>query len=325
MSRGLSLLFIIGLAFNVSAEEQCQYTAADGRIVAGVKRESIPEGYRRSARCFQVEHLAAPKEVELDGNIRRERAVTALGVMAVRWPRSVERLFGRTPMRALSEAGNVVRRALANTSFPSEVRQLSRDWDVVFLDETIPETQIPFHLISNCHPAWMTPPANLYIVGQRVVAGCGEDAEEEGAGVSDAKLLQILLHEIGHVIEAELLAKSFGNDRGRAEGFATWFEGYAANFTSLVSRGAVRAQHEKWARQGLKSGLRLSGPFQGSPLDYALWSMPFRFVEQKRGIGGIANLYQRLAKAPQPLLPTVAAELGLSAVQAEKGIVEFVE
>jgi hypothetical protein len=127
----------------------------------------------------------------------------------------------------MADAARTIARIISKPAFPAEVRRLKFDWQVIFMDGKLPETQIPEVLARSCHPGWMTPPANIYIVAQRVAGDCG-GGQEQVPRVADSTLAAVLVHEIAHAIEYHLLGPAFGGDRMRAEGFATWFTDYAS-------------------------------------------------------------------------------------------------
>lgn len=247
------------------------------------------------------EYLAKPQEIELVGNVRREIINSSLGTISVRWPRKIEGLFGRTPLRALSDAAQTVSKALARGSIPTELQRLNLPWQVIFLDEDLPELQIPSYLISNCHPGWMTGPANIYIVGQRVAGGC--QSTKVGLGVADAVLTEVLIHEMGHAVEHALLGKNFGNDRMRAEGFATWFANYASQFSSTLNRKSSDEKMKVAARYSIQGNP--SFVFQGSYFDYQRAALIFRVVEDRKGLVDLFAIEQLIAKSGIPFFMAV--------------------
>lgn len=239
------------------------------------------------------EYLAAPEEILLSGNIRREALNSPLGPINIRWPRKIERLFGRTPLRAMTDAAQTVSKALRRGSIPNSLQLLSLPWQVVFLDAELPETQIPAYLVSNCHPGWMTPPANIYIVGQRVAGGCG--GTTKSTGVADSELTEVLIHEIGHAVEYALLRGAANpEERMRKEGFATWFESYASDFSSLLHRREVESKLQEAAKFSINSSPTFI--FKGTFEDYARASMFFRTVEARRGLQSVFDLYKEVGK-----------------------------
>ncbi len=250
--------------------------------------------------------LANPEDVKLSGNIRREYMASSVGRIELRWPRKVELLFGRTPQKAMADAARTASRALKASSFPVSVQKLNLEWKVVFMDEELPETQIPTSLISNCHPAWMTPPANIYVVSQRVVAGCG-GSKNPGSQVADSELAHILLHEIGHVVEYQLLKEMQGYDRMRAEGFASWFEQYSSDFSSVIKKGSIRQMYYAMARQGFMSNPSIS--FSGSATDYAKASMFFNVIVGKKGIASLMAVYDLMYREKMGLFQAIEKKL----------------
>jgi hypothetical protein len=247
------------------------------------------------------DYLAKPSEIELSGNVRREIINSPLGSISVRWPRKTESLFGRTPLKALSDAAQTVSKALSRGSIPTELQRLNLPWQVIFLDEDLPELQIPAYLISNCHPGWMTAPANIYIVAQRVAGGC--QSTRVGQGVADAELTEVLIHEMGHAVEHALLGFNFGNDRMRAEGFATWFANYASQFSSLLNR---RIGDEK-LKAAAKLAIQQSPTFvfQGSYLDYQRAASFFRVIEERKGVTDVFAIEQLIAKNGTSLMVAI--------------------
>ena len=340
-----TLLGCVLATANARAAELCLYRDANGRIVQVNERSAVPEELRAKAQCFEAreraparepepsshpqsvvsegrsmkpapsgrstgsgsDYLALPDQVSLQGTVRREDMASSLGRIQLRWPRKVEVLFGRTPQRAMSEAATTVSRVLRTKGFPPDLARVDLEWNVVFLDEDLPETQIPSSLISNCHPAWMTPPANLYVVSQRVVAGCMGKASAATA-VNDAALAHILIHEIGHAVEYLILGSAFTPDRERAEGFASWFEQYASEFSAIIPKGSVAAQYRRLALESFAPGK--THQFNGSAHDYAVASMIFHAVVEKRGVRGLMEVYDLMKAKPLTLRGAIEARLG---------------
>lgn len=314
-------------------EELCLYTSAQGAIVQVNSRAEVPEELRGSARCLpekpvsnstgkapslratpvrvspNVGGLAAPDDIRLDGNLRSASINSPLGPISLRWPRSVETLFGRTPERAMVDAAGTVSRALKQGSFPPKVQHLRLEWNVVFMEHEPSANEAPPKLISNCHPAWMTPPSNIYVVSERVAAGCG--GQKMSPQNADAQLAEILVHEIGHAVEFQLLQPGARFEPARAEGFATWFEEYAGRYSSLIDVAKVKARHSTLARESLKSSPE-GYTFAYSLYDYARASLAFRVLTDRRGIPGLLATYRRLARAQLPLEAAACAELGMS-------------
>jgi len=311
--------FFVGIFFSylslalvwAEAPKICVYPTKDG----GTKQVNswllVPDEAKPYAKCFdasQNSYMAKPDDVSLKGNLREQDIVTPLGNIHLRWPRSVETLFGRTPERAMADAATSINRLLKSSGFPAELQRLSLDWRVVFMDETLPSAQIPAYLVSNCHPAWMTPPANLYVVAQRVVAGCtGERARS--SSVNDAQLSQVLIHEMGHAIEYALLHGRNDGDRMRAEGFACWFEQLGSDFSSVNTKGKAKGFYSDLARVAFQQSPNQFA-FQGSAYDYARSSMFFHAIVNKRGIKGLMDVYEAMVKENRPFFAAVNEKIG---------------
>ncbi len=293
------LLFLTAFAVCTTrahaGEQICAFHDQNGEMVVKPKKE-VPYRFKKFARCIDANksnYLAKPDEITLQGNVRREDISTSLGRVELRWPRSVEQMFGRTPLRAVTDAARTVSRSLKTSGFPPAVQNLDAPWKIVFLDAKLSASQIPHQLISACHPGWMTAPANVYIVAQRVSEGCGGSQNRRSASIADAQLTEILLHEMGHVVEYYMLNKRRLGDRARAEGFATWFEIHSSQFSSLLSQSRIRSRTFDLARRGMRGGSR---KFRGSAEDYAVASMIFSVIADRRGVRGIADAYELMNK-----------------------------
>jgi len=155
----------------------------------------------------------------------------------------------------------------------------------------------------------MTPPGNIYIVSQRVAGGCfGKTSKRK---VADSELAEVLIHEIGHAVEFALLGDRFGGDRMRAEGFATWFESFASDYSSVIRRGHAKAKHFAIAREWYK---RSNGPFtfSGTAYDYARASLYFHAVTKRRGVRGLMQTYELMLKDRIGLVPAIQKRTGWS-------------
>jgi hypothetical protein len=300
----------------MAAPQHCYYANEDGNVVEVKSKSSVPQKYRATMQCLDkpmVFDMARPSEIKLEGNVRREQISTPIGTVSLRWPRPVELLFGRTPLRATVEATQAVSRALKRGGFPSNLAKLDLTMEIVFLDETLPETQIPTYLVSNCHPGWMIPigagKADIYIVGQRVAAGCSGE-KLSVTSVADADLARVLIHELGHAVESQLVGMGMTQDRSRAEGFASWFEQYASDFSPVIDRGSTKAMYTALARNAKQQ--MGSGPFTftGTAEDYGFSSMYFQAIVANRGIRGLMRVYERMSKENLTFLPAIQREIG---------------
>jgi hypothetical protein len=307
-------LFSILLLFPLSAAAKpkeaaivCDYLTQYGEMRQAPSLNEVPRASRAQARCRpanQNQLLAKPDDIKLQGSQRVENIVSPLGDIKLRWPRKVESLFGRTPLRAMTDAARTVNRAIKNAAFPANIQNLNLTWNVVFMDESLPEGQIPTNLVTDCHPGWMTPPANIYIVAQRVAGGCG--GQRSSTSVADATLAQVLVHEMGHAVEYYMLRQNSSFDRVRAEGFATWFEGYASQYSSILNSREIQRQQFDAARSSFRHNpgqFDFSGTFE----DYSRASMYFTAVVAARGLSGLIELYQQMNSSGMDLLSAISA------------------
>jgi len=276
-------------------KEVFMYQTSEGKFVQVRSRAKVPLKYRDAARCFDEKpspYLAKPDEINLKGTSRKVDMASSVGRIELRWPRKIETLFGRTPERAVADAGRTVSRVLKQSGFPLALRTIDLDWKIVFMDEELPEKQIPTMLVNRCHPAWMTPPANIYVVAQRVVAGCG-GAKPPGSRVADSQLAQVLLHEMGHVLEYHLLQGQVLRNRMRAEGFASWFEQYSSDYSSVIKKGTVKDYYLKLAKSSVGQSPN-TFYFGGTASDYARASLYFHAVVERKRVKGLMDVYQTM-------------------------------
>jgi len=152
----------------------------------------------------------------------------------------------------------------------------------------------------------MTPPANIYIVADRVATGCGSGAPA-GARIADETLATVLIHEIGHAVEFVFLGGRLGQDRARAEGFATWFTGYVAPYAPLLATEGVAESYRMTARA---AGGGVVGSFRGTASDYARAAMIFDAIAARRGVRGIVAVYGAMVRDSLEFVPAIERALG---------------
>lgn len=277
------------LGGNASAQSQCVYADEQGNILSAPSIKEVPSRFRSKAACKDSQPLSIPKadEVDLRGGVRSSSFGTPLGTMDVRWPRQVERCFGKSPSRAISEAASAVNRALRNGRFDEKMKYARRDWSLVLIDRASAVSQFPMQLSLGGHPGFMVPPNQIYIVVDFISPNC------QPSGDVDALLTQVLLHEMGHVLEFSLLGESgFAADRKRAEGFAAWFEGYSSKFSSAIPRGRVQETYRTMVQS--QSGVG-SQQFSGSGQDYAIASLEFEAIVARKGVSGLMEVYETMS------------------------------
>jgi hypothetical protein len=270
----------------VAAQSSCVYLDDHGTIVEVRSAAAAPHAFRDRVVCKDkhVEDIAAPRDLKVGADARTASFVTDVGPMHVRWSRSIERCFRSPPSRAVSEAAQALNKALKSGRFASEATYSTRDWSLAFIDRVSAFSQFPLALSSGGHPGFMVPPSRIYLITDFIAPDC------EQSVVADDVLAQVLLHEMGHVVEYALLGgREDRFNRERAEGFAVWFEQYSSNFASIIPRDRVRQQYAalvKASRSQNEAG------FAGTPSDYARAALPFQAIVNRRGISGLMRVYQ---------------------------------
>ena len=178
-------------------------------------------------------------------------------------------------------------RAIRTARFDESMKHERRDWSLVFIDRASAVSQFPMTLSLGGHPGFMVPPNQIYMVVDYISPNC------QASDDVDALLTQVLLHEMGHVLEFALLDGAGDGDRKRAEGFAAWFEGYSAKFSSTVPKGSVQERYRSLIRSRDSVG---ASAFDGSGEDYAIASLEFEAIVERKGISGLMSVYETMVR-----------------------------
>lgn len=274
---------------DATAQSRCVYIDERGHMVAQATLRDVPPRFRAQAACEdkQPQYIPNAADVSLRGGERSESFVTDIGRMDVRWPRQIERCFTKNPSRAIAEAASAANRALKSGRFGASLKYGKKDWSLVFIDRASAVSQFPMALSLGGHPGFMVPPNQIYIVTDYISPNCAPE------GDVDSKLIQVLLHEMGHVLEYTLLGSSnVSPDRKRAEGFAAWFEGYSSKYASGISQGAVKNFYRGMVRDQSRVG---GSSFSGSGEDYAIASLEFEAVVARKGVAGLMDVYATMS------------------------------
>lgn len=277
-----------GLARGASAQSACVYADERGNIKSAQSLKDIPSRFRAKAVCHDRQPATVPRadDIAIRGGARSASFGTTLGTVEVKWPRQVEQCFGKSPTRAISEASSAANRALRSARFDQRIRTGRRDWSFVLIDRANAVSQFPMQLSMGGHPGFMVPPNQIYIVVDYISPSC------QKSEYSDSLLTQVLLHEMGHVLEYALLGDNrMGMDRKRAEGFASWFEGYSSQYASTISKGEVQRKYRNLVRSEAGVG---STSFSGSGEDYAIASLEFEAIVARKGVSGLMDVYETM-------------------------------
>lgn len=290
--RRLAALFIVIALCSLPvgracAQKACAYLQDDGTVVEIDNQGEAPPRYRTRVVCADDQKaIPQAEDVEILGGVKTAEFVTDLGPIAVKWPRSVERCFGRSPAKAVADAAQTVNRALASAPFPPSVKNRSRAWSLVFTDKATALREFPASLTIGGHPGFMVPPNNIYLITDYISPSC------DPSQMADSLLAQVLLHEIGHVIEFLMLGKDFGLDRQRAEGFASWFEQYSSDYSRVIPKGSVKEYYRKLATEAMRS---MPAPFAGTAYDYARAALQFEAIVSRKGLNSLMSVYSAMS------------------------------
>ncbi len=245
-----------------------------------------------------------PNEVELSRARRTVSFNSSLGKVDLRWDRSAERFFGKAPERAVQSAMTAASRVLAQNSFPADLRKPQYDWRVVIMDEV--PANVLINMQGRCHPAWMRPPADIFVSARDLATICGH--KKLSLSEASIQLQETLVHEIGHAIEFQFMKKGFRNtERWHNEGFATWFESMGANYISGggINRSEVRNRAKRSWHPDWRPAL-----FQGTGADYARAYSLIAVIAEKKSILRLADVYKTMSEMRLSLLKAIEKELG---------------
>lgn len=298
-----------------TAEESCVFVNEDGTLETVRNPNRVPRALKSRLVCKdkELQEVASPEDLDVGKDARTAQFSTELGPMKVRWSRSIERCFATPPARAVGEAAAAVNRALKSGRFTSEARYSRREWTLGFIDKTAAISQFPLSLTAGRHPGFMIPPNRIYIVPDHISAGCGNQE------IADDMLIQVLLHEMGHVVEYILLGeRQAPADRERSEGFAVWFEQHSADYASSLPKGQVRAYYAALAR--LVDSAR---QFTPDPQGYANAGMRFQTIVDRKGVSGLMSVYTAIREQHLPFDAAVERALGWDRATFERQVKEF--
>lgn len=235
-------------------------------------------------------HLT-PDQVTLKGTTRDYDFTSSIGSVHLRWQTDVSQYFGKTPHDAVKIAWQAGTKTLGRNSFPGWLRSSSYEWNIVFMDEAATKRTHPF-AGEFCHPAWIRPPAQIYVSAQLIGTQCNSGRLTHAEAV--AQLNRTLLHEFGHAIEYQMLGPAISRaQRYHSEGFAEVFESLAVENLDGSYRQSVREEMRKRARMVFDPNWRAT-EFQGSGADYSRAYALMATVVEKRGLSGLSKIYETM-------------------------------
>lgn len=302
--------FIAALGLSISAcfastahaEQSCVYINERGEPEQVRNPQALPHNLRSRIVCKDktIGEVVAPEELDVGRDARSAEFSTELGTVKVRWSRSIERCFTSNPARAVGDAARAVNRAIKNARFIEALRYNRREWSIGFVDKMAAISQFPLDLTLGRHPGFMIPPNRIYLISDYVAPDCGDHQ------MADDLLTQVLLHEMGHVVEYVLLGeRQTPIDRARSEGFAVWFEQYSAEFASNLLSGQVKSYYA-----GLAQMVDLDRGFTPDPKGYAQAGLKFQTIVSRKGVSGLMSVYQLIREEQLPF--DIAVERALS-------------
>jgi len=297
------------------AEESCVYVNEKGELEAVSNPSRVPRALRQRLVCKDkgIHEVVAPEELKVGRDVRSTSFSTELGPMKVRWSQSIEKCFTTSPVRAVSEAAQAVNRALKNGRFTADLKYTRREWTLGFIDRTSAISQFPLALTLGQHPGFMIPPNRIYLVADLISPNCSSNE------IADDILTQVLLHEMGHVVEYILLGERQGTtDHERSEGFAVWFEQYSADFATALPKGQVSAYYAALARSG-----NTRRAFSADPQGYANAGMLFQTIVERKGVAGLMKVYAAIREQQLPLDAAVEQALSWDRAAFDRQVQEY--
>jgi hypothetical protein len=270
------------------------------------------------ANVAMTEDLVDPQSLKLSGLERQSSFNSALGPINLRWTRESERLFGKTPERAVIEASKIAAKALRQSSLAASLKFTNINWNIVFLSKDLPAQQIPSYLEKGCHPGWMKPPANIYISSEKVAGICNGSLATH-KDIADEELERVILHELAHALEFKM-ASNLPFDRFRSEGFASWFEVFAAKQSGVIGSEQLLRSQKNGALAKLASNQQA---FMGSFEDYALAACIFHVFLEGSTLSDLTRLYQTISHKRLPLIAAIKEVNSWSDKELDQRLLKF--
>jgi hypothetical protein len=253
--------------------------------------------------------LEKPHEVRLTGAARDFNFSTAFGRLRIRWQVASTDYFGKEPYYVVKESWEQAAKTLSRRQFPAALRSSPFDWNLVFMDEAATVRVYPFGK-QDCHPAWITPPADIFVSAFYIGTGCRQGVLPEQEARN--RLRGTLYHEFGHAIEYQLLGAAVkGAERYHSEGFAEWFEVQALSDHGLsgearqIQQGSKKHFLENWNPK----------TFSGSNSDYYRAYAMIESIVKKRSLSGLLRVYEVIKREEIPFDAAVKKELGWTPAQ----------
>ena len=232
----------------------------------------------------------SPDKVTLGGAQKNFKFSTPVGNLQIRWQVKSTPFFGREPYFLVKQAWIDAARSLARRSFPVGLRSKKFDWKLVFLDKAATTRTYPWGA-GDCHPAWIRPPANIFVSAYYIGTGCGRKKLPESK--ARERLTGTLYHEFGHAVEYQLLGVNRrGRERYHSEGFAMWFEAVAlADHGKSAEAGRMRSAAKKYYDVNWDPSR-----FNGSYPDYVRAFAMIETIVEKRNLRKLMKIYELLKK-----------------------------
>lgn len=225
---------------------------------------------------------------------RKQSIRTSLGVVTIVWSSKVEQRLKKNPKHIIGQTFKHVAQVLSSEPFLQERLPVDRAWKVVLLNQMPKVAKSGMLSASRCHSAWTGPPANIVVALDRLALGCSNVRRVVPSDQLGRGLREVLIHEIGHVLEFQLMGKAFGRrQRWHSEGFATWFEELAAGVEQSNSSRLSISRRRKKAREVYAADWR-SYLFRGTVADYFRSYAFVAAVANSRSVAGLMAVYDRM-------------------------------
>jgi len=248
----------------------CRYVDRNNAAHLVDSVQEAPIQYRDRVECEgdAGKALVPPEEVKMRGAVGKTVVRTEMGSFEVRWPRSIEQCFGKSPARATAEAAAALNRALKSAWFADSVKYSRQDWSLVFTDHATALREFPLAISRGGHPGFMVPPASIYLIADVISPGCAK------GGVADGALIQVLLHEMGH----RLSTTTGSGRRDSPRGSSSIARSIAASFRVGVLLRTTTPWRRRVCVTAHHRSLDLPMIMRSQPLSFALWLIEREFL-----------------------------------------------
>lgn len=177
-------------------------------------------------------------------------------------------------------------------------------WNIVILKKLPNNAKDTLLSDEYLHSAWVAVPADIVISLSRF-----NDFELKSQQAFSQRFLEVLIHEISHVLEWRLMGKAFSKrQRWHGEGFSMLFEEMVLSLDSEEKAISIRQKRIKKANEVFKQGWS-GNLFQGTADDYLRSYAMILAIAKTKTFESLISIYHRMISEQCSFIKAVQLEL----------------